>query len=929
MKPRLLLIPLFALALSTSAAQNQILGWNNLGMHCMDSDYSVFTILPPYNTIEAQLIVNGALVTNGTGYSVTYEAVADPDGSINKSSIGKGNWADFETILYGAPLGFTADLGLAGWNMPGPLNTPQTMLFENFNAPAAGVSTPVNWFRAEGIPLTPYDDAGNKNPYPMMHLVARDAGNNIIAASDIVLPVSDEMDCRACHGANTQSAAMPAGGWITDTNKIREYRLNILAVHDDREFANHPALFAEALAARGLNPAGLLATSVGGHPILCASCHASEALGLASFTSSQGNGTVPPLTASVHTKHAGVMDPTLNVTLNAANNRSACYRCHPGSTTRCLRGAMGSAVASDGSMAMQCQSCHGNMAHVGSPNRVGWFMEPKCQSCHTGTATSNSGQIRFLSVFDGTGNERVPADSTFATTANTPATGISLYRFSVGHGGLQCSACHGSTHAEFPSSHRNDNIRDIQLQGHAGVMVECTACHVAVPRTVNGGPHGMHPVGQNWVSGHGDAIQNAGTAACQACHGADLKGTELSRVQGDRTLTLGDFGTQVSFFRGATIGCFTCHNGPGGEGASTAQVPAIANVSTQTIAGVPVSMTLPVTLSAGVTVRVISQPANGTVGISSGVATYFPFAGFVGTDTFTFAAYNGAKNSVLATGTILVSTNGGGSGGSGGGGGGGGPQVPFVTLNPSNQTVLAGSTVAFAVAATGTAPLKYQWFKNTYPISGATNATLKLVNVSTTAGGGYKARVSNSAGATYSATATLAVLIPAKIASFTPPSGGVGIAVTITGSNFTNTSAINFNGVAAPFTVLSATTIVAGVPAGATTGKISVTTPVSTATSAMNFIVGTKPVAPVVSSFSPTNGTTGTVVTVNGSNLGSAASVRLGNTYAAYRVLGAGKLSVTVPPGATTGKISVTTAGGTGVSGKSFVVNSGELVRAH
>ena len=33
-----------------------IVGWNNLGMHCMDGDYSVFSLLPPYNTIHAQLV---------------------------------------------------------------------------------------------------------------------------------------------------------------------------------------------------------------------------------------------------------------------------------------------------------------------------------------------------------------------------------------------------------------------------------------------------------------------------------------------------------------------------------------------------------------------------------------------------------------------------------------------------------------------------------------------------------------------------------------------------------------------------------------------------------------------------------------------------------------------------------------------------------
>ena len=84
-------ILMILLLLPGHAATNQLLGWNNLGMHCMDSDYSVFSILPPYNTIEAQLIVNGKLIKDGTGYTLTYQAVADPTGSFNSTAVGKGN----------------------------------------------------------------------------------------------------------------------------------------------------------------------------------------------------------------------------------------------------------------------------------------------------------------------------------------------------------------------------------------------------------------------------------------------------------------------------------------------------------------------------------------------------------------------------------------------------------------------------------------------------------------------------------------------------------------------------------------------------------------------------------------------------------------------------------------------------------------------
>ncbi len=648
----LALLLLLGVTPASPAANNQLLGWNNLGMHCMDSDYSVFSILPPYNTIEAQLIVAGRLVTNGSGYTVTYQAVADPDGSINTTAMNKGNFYPFAGPLYGAAL--AAESGLAGWAMPGTNNVPQTMLFESTNRPAPGVATRVNWFRAEGIPISPYDDAGNKNYYPLMRLIARNGGGAAIATNDIVLPVSDEMDCRACHASGTMAEARPNAGWVWSANPERDFRLNILRFHDQRQFASHGSVYRSALAANGFNPRGLYQTVVAdGKPILCALCHASEALGTAGFPD------VPPLTASIHSRHATVVDPDLHLTLDDSAHRSACYRCHPGSATRCLRGAMGGAIASDGTMSMQCQSCHGNMCKVGASDRVGWFMEPNCQSCHSGTATGNSGQIRYTSVFETNGAVRVPTNTTFATQPNTPAPGLSLYRFSAGHGGLQCSACHGSTHAEFPATHRNDNLRNEAIQGHAGVTAECTACHTtmsASSSTAAAGPHGMHPIGSTWVSFHHDAIGGStGRQKCAACHGSDFRGSVLSRTFGKRTLTASFDGGRVTLdlFQGAIVSCYSCHNGPTSESINNSAPPTVADVATNTTSGRPVQITLPLT-GAGATMRIISQATHGSVGLSNTVATYFPDPGFVGTDQFTFAGWDGMKNSRLATGTVAV-----------------------------------------------------------------------------------------------------------------------------------------------------------------------------------------------------------------------------------------------------------------------------------
>jgi len=159
-------------------------------------------------------------------------------------------------------------------------------------------------------------------------------------------------------------------------------------------------------------------------------------------------------------------------------------------------------------------------------------------------------------------------------------TGVSLFRFSRGHGGLACEACHGSTHAEFPSSHANDNVQSLGVQGHVGMLVECATCHGSAPKTVTGGPHGMHPVGQVWVDRHGDALEDGGgKSGCTDCHGADFKGTVLSKSQADRVLD--GFGTH-RVFRGEIMGCFACHAGPNSEEPNTNKAPVASNASAST-----------------------------------------------------------------------------------------------------------------------------------------------------------------------------------------------------------------------------------------------------------------------------------------------------------------------------------------------------------
>jgi len=158
------------------------------------------------------------------------------------------------------------------------------------------------------------------------------------------------------------------------------------------------------------------------------------------------------------------------------------------------------------------------------------------------------------------------------------------------------------------------------------------------------------------------------------------------------------------------------------------------------------------------------------------------------------------------------------------------------------------------------------------------------------------------------------------ISSFSPSSGPVGTSVTINGTGLTGATAVKFGGVAAnSFSVNpSGTQITATVPSGAVTGKITVTTPGGTDTSKASFTV-TIP-APTITSFSPTSGRTGTAVTITGTAFTGATAVRFGGVRASFVFNSATQITATVPVGAVTGKISVTTPGGTGTSAMNFTV---------
>jgi uncharacterized repeat protein (TIGR03803 family) len=157
--------------------------------------------------------------------------------------------------------------------------------------------------------------------------------------------------------------------------------------------------------------------------------------------------------------------------------------------------------------------------------------------------------------------------------------------------------------------------------------------------------------------------------------------------------------------------------------------------------------------------------------------------------------------------------------------------------------------------------------------------------------------------------------LPAFV-SLLPYSGKVGKAVEFLGQGFKGTTSVSFGGTVAKFQIISDTYLTATVPNGATTGSVTVKTAAGTLASNRVFRV-----TPQILSFNPTRGAVGTNVTITGVSLRQAKKVAFGGVAATSFTVNSDKqVTATVPTGAQTGHITITTQGGVAVSRGVFTV---------
>ena len=236
-----------------------------------------------------------------------------------------------------------------------------------------------------------------------------------------------------------------------------------------------------------------------------------------------------------------------------------------------------------------------------------------------------------------------------------------------------------------------------------------------------------------------------------------------------------------------------------------------------------------------------------------------------------------------------------------------GPE-PYITgFTPGSGNV--GDTVTiFGFHFTGTTSVRFNGTNASFSPP-ATDTTLSATVPSGAMSGPIT--VVNASG---SYTSSVSFYLPPQITGLAPAAGRVGTNVVITGASFTGTTAVKFNGLdATSFTVSSATQITATVPANATTGSIRVYTPGGTTPPGANFVV-----QPVISSF-PSVGTIGQSIGLTGQNFWGATNVQFNGVNAAFiNSVTYSSLNAIVPPGASTGPITLKTTNGTFTTASNF-----------
>jgi hypothetical protein len=401
---------------------------NDLGIHCACPADELMTILPPWNTIRAQVFrVNGKVK----------EVVTDPAKIIVEYSVpfAQNNLDDprYQAYLDNINKVYPTAEGFAAVSRANPVSIAGTPL-------AGGAFHPKpehNMWIAEGIPLFPptvsaagegtfTDPFGTeRQAYPAILVTVKDAGTGAVLAqrTDVTAPVAFA-NCCTCH----KEVYKDKFGQYAPS-PIETFRETMIKAHDVKEGTNLDTLVSL------------------GQVIRCSRCHSDPAVG----------GATPGYPVSLYPEAVGLNLPvppasfTLSYVIHEGHNKKpefhtrwqtmgaseSCEACHPGKdTVGCLRGVHVTITEDGTPMDMKCAECHGDLDTRNSSGQLQdpWSYRtlPECSTCHARQGIEwSDAEIEAYGHIQFGGN----------------------FLNSRGHKNdqLLCTSCHGAPHALAPS----------------------------------------------------------------------------------------------------------------------------------------------------------------------------------------------------------------------------------------------------------------------------------------------------------------------------------------------------------------------------------------------------------------------------------------------------------------------------------------------
>jgi hypothetical protein len=435
----------------TSNRDVVVMASNDLGMHCACPGAEKMLLLPPFNTLRAQVIERGGqspvVLSDPTDIRVEYDVIENYD-PLNPYKPIDSQKTDLRVDPYYSTwmemmpkYGFGsaenaqgAIQGLTGSMLAGEMTAQSEGWWEVIGVPAFPDIS--NSTTQEKIMVDPLG-GGKRNPYLTGEFkVYEQSSGALLASTTATVPVSFG-GCCSCHLQLTADNGM-------DPNPDNSFAL--MGQLHERDSGINFAL---------LDPDGDGVTG----PVRCSVCHWDPAMG----ESSPPGGYVDPDTGTNlpvsqysfsdvlhrwHVENSAVLSYNPDLATD-------CYECHPSSEVMCYRGHHTGKTIGQDNHDVWCSDCHGDLhqrvAEGQMDNPWSEATMPTCQDCHSSTGENGVLHHAFGGSF--------------------------LKSMSHKNDTILCSTCHGAPHALNPSTLAKDNEQNLALQGLADPIGKCSTCH--------------------------------------------------------------------------------------------------------------------------------------------------------------------------------------------------------------------------------------------------------------------------------------------------------------------------------------------------------------------------------------------------------------------------------------------------------------------